>query len=108
MPILFSCEVVKELTNQLVSTLREAGLLGKGNCIEAFLFKGYDFISIENLSLVTLWDFIFKLRFNPEEYSTCRFTRYLQYKVDRFALLAPNLKLGLWLVSNVLERNITR
>ena len=33
MHILFSCEVVKELTNQLVSTLREAGLLGKGNCI---------------------------------------------------------------------------
>ena len=36
MPILFSCEVVKELMNQLLSTLREAGLLGKGNCIEAF------------------------------------------------------------------------
>ena len=31
MPILFSCEVVRQLTNQLVSTLKEAGLLGKGS-----------------------------------------------------------------------------
>ena len=103
MPILFSCEVVKELSNQLVCTLREAGLLEKGNCIEIFLFKRYNFNSIENLTLVSLWDFIYKARCNPEKFSTCMFTRYLRYKVDRYALLAPNLKLGFWLVSNVLE-----
>ena len=105
MPILFSCEVVRQLTNQLVGTLKEAGLLGKGSNIETFLFKEYDFNSIENLTLVTLWDFIYKACFNPEKYSTCRFNRYLHYNVDRFALLAPNLELRLWLVSNVLNRN---
>ena len=103
MPILFSCEVVKKLAKQLVSTLREAGLLEKGDCIEKILFKGYNFNSIENLTLVSLWDFIYKARFNPEKFSTCMFTRYLRYKVDHYALLAPNLKLGFWLVSNVLE-----
>ena len=74
--ILFSCEVVKGLTNQLIGTLREAGLLGKGTCIEVLLFKEYDFNSIENLTLVTLWDFVYKARFTPDKYSTCRFTRY--------------------------------
>ena len=106
MPILFSCKPVKILTIQLVSVLKESGLLERGSYIEAFLFKGYNFNSIENLTLVTLWDFIYKARFNPEKHSTCKFTRYLQYKVDGFAMLAPNLKLGFWLVSNVLKRNI--
>ena len=105
-PILFSCGTVIVLTNQLVSVLREAGLLERGSNIEAFLFKGYNFNSIENLTLVTLWDFIYKARFNPEKHSTCKFTRYLQYKVDGFVMLAPNLKLGFWLVSNVLKRKI--
>ena len=84
---------------------REAGLLRKGTCIEVFLFKEYDFNSIENLTLVTLWDFVYKARFNPDKYSTCRFTGYLQWNVDRIALLAPNLKLRLWMVSNVLDKN---
>ena len=99
MPIIF-------LVNQLFSILREAGLLEKGCYIEAFLFKGYNFNTIENLTLVTLWDFIYKPRFNPEKYSTCKFTRYLQYKGDGFAMLGPNLMLRLLLVSNGLKRNI--
>ena len=106
MPILFSREPVKILTNQLVGSLRNSGLLEKGSYIEAFLCKGYNFNSIENLTLVTLWDFIYKACFNNEKYSTCKFFRYLQYKVDCFAILAPYLKLGFWLVSNVLKRNI--
>ena len=31
MPILFSCEVVRQLTNRLIGTLKESGLLGKGS-----------------------------------------------------------------------------
>ena len=85
--------------------LREANLLKRGTCIEVFLFKEYDFNSIENLTLVTLCDFIYKARFDPDKYSTCRFTGYLQWNVDRIALLAPNLKLGLWMVSNVLDKS---
>ena len=53
---------------------------------------------------MTLRDYLYKARFNPDKYSTCRFTGYLQWNVDRIALLAPNLKLGLWMVSNVLDK----
>ena len=84
--------------------LKGANLLKKGTCIEVFLFKEYDFNSIENLALVTPWDFIYKARFDPDKYSTCKFTGYIQWNVDCLALLAPNLKLGLWMVSNVLDK----
>ena len=94
-----------QLVDQLVHALRGAGLLSKGSSIEFFLFKGYGFNTIENLTLVTLWDFIYKARFNPEKHSTSMFFRYLHYKVGQFELLAPNLKLGLWLFSNVLKKN---
>ena len=70
-PILYSCEVVKGLIYKLVEILRGANLLKNGASIEVFLFKEYDFNSIENLALVTLWDFVYKARFDPDRYSTC-------------------------------------
>ena len=38
-PMLFSCEIVKQLTSQLINTLREASLLEKGSNIGIFLYK---------------------------------------------------------------------
>ena len=104
-PILYSCEVVKKLICKLLVILREANLLKRGTCIEVFLFKEYDFNSIENLALVTLWDFVYKARVDPDRYSTCKYTGYLQWNIDCLALLAPNLKLGSLAVSNIPEKS---
>ena len=81
-----------------------AGLLRLGDDIELFLFSEYAFDSVENLVLITLWDFIYKIRFNPEKYSICMFTKYLKFKVDYFALVSLFLKLGCLLVSSALEK----
>ena len=93
------------MTSRLINILKEAGLLEKGNKIEIFLFKEYNFNSVENLTLITLFDYIYKARFSPEKHSTCMFEKYLQYKVDCFVLVANSLKLGFLLISNVLKRN---
>ena len=104
-PILLTCEVTVSLVRKLIHALNEADLLNEGSNIECFLFKGYSFNTIENLSLVTLWDFIYKARFTPEKHSASMFFRYLHYKLGQVELLAPNLKPGLWSLSNALKKN---
>ena len=49
--------------------------------------------------------FIYKARFTLEKYPASMFFRYLHYKLSQVQLLAPNLKLGLILLSNALKRN---
>ena len=71
--LLYSCEVVKKLTQALIEILKRANLLKNGIYIEVFLFKFYDFNSIENLSLVLLWNYIYKLKFDIERYSAIKF-----------------------------------
>ena len=75
---MFSCIIVKEMTAKLIHILKEAGLLALGDKIEMFLFADYDFNSIKNLILITLWDFVYKARFSPEKYSMSMFTKYLK------------------------------
>ena len=101
--ILLACKVAVLLVDKLIHALKEAGLLSEGSSIELFLFEEYGFNTIENLTLVTLWDFIYKACFNPEKHSASMFFGYLHYKIGQFELLAPNLKLGLWSLSNVLK-----
>ena len=101
---MFTCEPVKHLTSTLINILKTAGLLRLGDDIEMFLFTEYDFDSVENLVLITLWDYVYKIRFNPEKYSICMFTKYLKLKIDYFALVSCSLKLGCLLVSSALEK----
>ena len=101
---MFTCENVRKMTSMLIEILKKAGLLMLGDTIEMFLFANYDFNSVENLVLITLWDFVYKARFDPEKYSMCMFTKYLKYKIDCFALVSLNLKLGCLLVSSVLHK----
>ena len=82
MPLLYSCEVVKRLTYNLIEVLKRANLLRNGANIEVFLFKHYEFNSIENLALVTLWDFVYKAKFDPDRYSTVKFEGYLRRNID--------------------------
>ena len=58
-PILYSCEVVSKLTQTLIKILKRANLLKNGTQMEIFLFKYYEFNSIENLSLVLLWNYVY-------------------------------------------------
>ena len=103
MPLLYSCEVVSKLTQALIEILKRANLLKNGTHIEVFLFKCYEFNSIENLSLVLLWNYIYKSKFDIEGYSAIKFEYYLMRNIDQLALLSPNLKLGSQTVLNVLE-----
>ena len=57
-PALMICEVTVSLVKHLTYLLREADLLCQGDNIECFLYKAYGFNTVENLSLVILWDFI--------------------------------------------------
>ena len=65
------------------------------------MFKSWSGLKI-NLSKTYLT--VYKARFDPEKYSMCMFTRYLKYKIDYFALVSLNLKLGCLLVSSVLQK----
>ena len=101
-PALMICEVTVSLVKRLSHFLREAGLLCQGDNIECFLYKAYRFNSIENLSLVILWDFIYKARFTPEKYVASGFFSYLYHKISWIQMLAPNLKLGFTSLANAL------
>ena len=106
-PALMICEVSVSLVKQLSNFLREAGLLNQGDNIECFLYKAYKFNSIENLSLVILWDFIYKARFTPEKYVASGFFSYLYHKISWIQMLAPNLKLGFTSLANALIKSNT-
>ena len=101
---MLTCEPVKRLTTILIDILKTAGMLRLGDNIEMFLFSEYEFDSVENLVLITFWDYVYKIRFNPEKYSICMFTKYLKIKIDYFALVSCSLKLGCLLVNSVLEK----
>ena len=103
MPLLYSCEVVTGLTYDLIEVLKRANVLGNRANIEVFLFKHYEFNSIENLAPVTLLDYVQKAKLDPDRYSTIKFEGYLMWNIDHLELLAPNLKLESRAVSNVLD-----
>ena len=103
-PVMFTCEPVRVLTAKVTQILKNAGLLRLGDNIEMFLFSEYTFDTVENLVLITLWDYLYKLRFCPEKYSICMFTRYLKIKVDHFSIVSPRLKLGSCLLSSALSK----
>ena len=102
-PLLYICEVVRSLIQDLVEILKGANLLRCGDHIDIFLFKNYNFNSIENLSLVALWNYIYKSKFNFEKYSAIKFKYYLKQNIDHLALLSPSLKSESQAEINVLE-----
>ena len=104
-PALMVCEVTTSLVECLSHFLCEANLLIQGKQIECFLYKCYKFNSVENISLVILWDFMYKARFTPEKYAASGFFTYLYHKLVWIKLLAPNLKLGCMSMANALVNN---
>ena len=99
------CEVKTSLVERLSHFLCEANLLNQGSQIECFLYKCYKFNSVENISLVILWDFMYKARFTPEKHAASGFFTYLYHKLIWIQMLAPNLKLGCISLTNALLNN---
>ena len=62
--LFLGCDNVKKQVQFLTRVLKKAGFLQNGNIIGLFIFKNYDFNSIENIALVTLWKFIYNTKFN--------------------------------------------
>ena len=86
------CEVTVSLVRHLTYLQKEANLLSYDDSIECFLYKAYKFNTVQNLSLVMLWDFMYKARFSHEKYPASRFFSYLNNKISWVQLLAPDLK----------------
>ena len=103
MPLFYFCEKVQSLVQYFIKILKRVGHLDSGHNIETFLFQNYNFNSIENLSLVSLWIYIYKLKFNTEKYTVIKFSGYLKQIIRELALPSPNLKLQSQAVLNVIE-----
>ena len=103
MPLFYFCEKVQSLVQYLIKILKRSGRLNFGHNIETFLFQNYNFNSIENLLLVSLWNYIYKLKFNTEKYAEIKFSGYLKQIIRQLALLTPNLKLKSQAVLNIIE-----
>ena len=103
MPLFYFCKKVQSLVQYLIKILKRAGRLGAGHIIETFLFQTYYYNSIENLSLVSLWNYIYKLKFNTEKYAEIKFSCYLKQIIRQIALLSPSLKLESQAVLNIRE-----
>ena len=82
--------------------LKEASLLRDDDAIECFLFRPYGFNSVQNISLVLLWDYMYKARFQHEKYLASNFFGYLRKKINDLILLTPVLASELVSFANAL------
>ena len=60
-------KIVQKLLQFLKRVLIKAGCLKNGSEMSLFFFKNYNINSIENISLVTLWNFVYNNKFNSEK-----------------------------------------
>ena len=65
------------MTQYLIRVLKKAGFLSKGHEIGLFLFKDYNFNTMENLTLTTLWNFTYNLKFSSEKFAGIKFNYFL-------------------------------
>ena len=77
-PLLFFCDKIKEMTQYLIRVLKKSGFLGNGHQIDLFLFQNYKFNTIEKLTLATLWNYIYNLKFSPERFAEMKFSYFLK------------------------------
>ena len=104
-PALLICNVTTQLVKRLMRALREASLLRDDDIIECFLFRAYNFNSVQNISLVLLWDYMYKARFQHEKYLASNFFGYLRKKINDLELLTPDLKSELVSFANALLKH---
>ena len=62
--LLLNCSMTNKLLQFLIRILRKAGSLMNSCRIEIFLFKDYSINSIENLSLMFTWKYVYNCKYN--------------------------------------------
>ena len=102
-PFYFSAKKVKEMTQYLIRVLKKLGFLGKGHQISLFLFQNYKFNTIENLSLATLWNYIYNLKFSSEKFAGTKFSYFLKNILSQITSFPPPLSLDAQVIVDVLD-----
>ena len=97
------CITVKERTQYLIRVLKNSGFLKNGHQIGIFLFNSYKFITIENLTLTTLWNYIYKLKFSSEKFAEMKFSYFLKNILYQLASFPPPLALEAQAIVDVLD-----
>ena len=93
--LLFFCEKIKEMTQYLIRVLKRSGFLKNRHQIGLFLFKSYKFNTIEYLTLATLWNYIYKLKFSSEKFAEMKFSCFLKkYSLSACLFPSPSIARG--------------
>ena len=71
-----------------------------------FLFKKYEFNSIENFTLTSLWNFTFNLKFKPEKFVSIKFNHFLRNIMEQLTTFPPPLLLKVQEVVDVLDLDL--
>ena len=83
------CETVKKLLQLLIRILKKAGCLQNGSKMGLFIFQDYTFNSIENISLITLWNFIYNMKLNPGKLKGVPFMFWIRKIMSLLPALTP-------------------
>ena len=62
--LLLNCNITSKILQLMIRVLRKAGCLSIGCKIDMFLFDRYPVSSIENITLMFTWKFIYNSKFN--------------------------------------------
>ena len=81
--LFLGCETVKNLLQLLIRILMKAVCLQNGNRMGLFVFRDYNFNSIDNISLVTLWP----LQYFDSRHICCKSHPRLQHNQSYNSLL---------------------
>ena len=61
--LLLNCKITSKILQLMIRVLRKAGCLSSGCKIDMFLFERYPISSIENITLMFTWKFIYNSKF---------------------------------------------
>ena len=91
------------MTQYLIRVLKKSGFLGNGHQIGLFLFQNYKFNTIENLTLATLWNYIYNLKFSPEKFAEMKFSYFLKNILFQLTSFPPRHSLEAQAIVDVLD-----
>ena len=83
------CETVKKLLQLLIRILKKAGCLQNSSKIRYITFQDYNFNLIENISLVTLWNFIYNEKFNSGKLQGIPFMFWFKKTMSQLTAFPP-------------------
>ena len=84
------------------------GFLNKGQEIGLFLYKEYDFNTLENITLTTLWNFVYNLKFSSDKFAGIKFNYFLKNSLCKLTTFPPPLSLKAREVVRILDLEFPR